>query len=107
MRLVASRQRRGRGPQPASREAASPISVDQRFSSLSAHLRVVECRAADGRSDSYSLAVRIVHLPPIEDVIEHDVIGMFTDSCICGPVLTLTTWGQEYVYLLTHHALIA
>jgi hypothetical protein len=47
-----------------------------------------------------------VHLPPIEDAIEHDVTSRFAYSCVCGPMLTLATWGQEYVYLLTHHALI-
>jgi hypothetical protein len=57
-------------------------------------------------SNSYSRAVRVVHLPPVEDLIEHDVVSGFTYSCICGPMLTLTRWGQEYVYLLTHHALI-
>jgi hypothetical protein len=49
--------------------------------------------------------MRVVHLPPVEDVIEHDLTSRFTYSCICGPMLTLTRWGREYVYLLTHHAL--
>lgn len=46
---------------------------------------------------------RIVHVYPLDDLIEHIVDGA---SCICGPRLELVERGDgEHGWLVVHHSL--
>lgn len=45
---------------------------------------------------------RIVHVYPLDDLIEHVVDG--TD-CICGPRLELAERDGEHGWLVVHHSL--
>lgn len=40
----------------------------------------------------------VVHVLPVDDLIEHEDIG---DECVCGPDVAFVTGGQ----VVTHHSL--